>query len=102
GYSGIPLSPFFSTFGLGREPRPFAVPINKSLAVAATTVGYHCVGMNPFAELFEPATGLLISNTATESEIAFAVNNVFSSADNVIHSGSLPPYFCPGNFVERE
>src|SRR5258706_254511 len=36
-----------------------------------------------------------------ESEIAFAEKSVCSSGDSARYSGSLPPYCCPGSFVER-
>src|SRR5262249_28666867 len=100
GYSDSRSSPVFIGFSFGPVPRPLALPINNSFVVAATTVGYHSVGTNPTARNCVPAAEWLRSNTPTESEIAFAENSVFSSSLSARYSGSLPPYFCPGNFVE--
>src|ERR1700680_2025847 len=87
--------------GFGPEPRPLALAIRRSLGVAATTVGYHSVGMKPMARSDWPEVSLLRSNTATESEMALAENRVFSSGERARYSGSPPPYCCPGSLVER-
>src|SRR5216684_8202832 len=48
-YLGRPSAVLLTTFALGLEPRPFAPATRRSLLVAATTVGYHSVGIKPTA-----------------------------------------------------
>src|SRR6266851_10421271 len=101
GYRGRPSAVLPMDFGFGPEPRPLALAIRRSLLAAATTVGYHCVGMKPAAGGGWPAVSLARSKTATESEMALAEKSIFSSGLSARDSGSLPPYCCPGSFVER-
>src|SRR6266849_2448276 len=101
GYWGLPSAVLPMDFGFGPEPRPLALAIRRSLRVAATTVGYHCVGMKPMPWSGWPEMSLARSKTATESEMALAEKRVFSSVLSARYSGSLPPYCCPGSFVER-
>src|SRR5712692_11869964 len=49
GYRGRPSAVLPMDFGFGPEPRPLALAIRRSLLAAATTVGYHSVGMKPVA-----------------------------------------------------
>src|SRR6266478_9256919 len=88
-------------FGFGPEPPPLALAIRRSLRVAATTVGYHWVGMKPTAWSGWPDVMFGRSKTATQSEMALAEKSVFWSGESARYSGSLPPYCCPGSFVER-
>src|SRR4029077_7486143 len=94
GYRGRPAAVLPMDFGLGPEQRPFALAISRSLRVAATTVGYHCVGMKPAAWRSWVAPRLGRSKTETQSEMALAEKSVFSSGESARYSGSLPPYCC--------
>src|SRR5437879_2850139 len=101
GYRGRRSTVLPMDFGFGPEPCPLALAIRTSFGVAATTVGNHCVGMNPTACTGEREVSLPRLKTPTESEMAFAEKRVFSSGESARYSGSLPPYCWPGSFVER-